>query len=104
MSIHPVRHASLVSIAVASVQDVARNVPNLQMLPLTASPSTFQIGLRGDVERIEVLRPRTWALSVNWRKSPDGGSARRRACSRGSPPRSAPGAREGTRASGQFRG
>lgn len=41
----------LEDLGISNVQDVAKNVPNLQMLPLTASPSTFQIGLRGGVEQ-----------------------------------------------------
>ncbi len=41
----------LQDLGIQNVQDIAKNVPNLQMLPLTASPSTFQIGLRGGVEQ-----------------------------------------------------
>ena len=36
---------------ITSTQDIAKSVPNLQLLPLTANPSTFQIGLRGGVEQ-----------------------------------------------------
>ncbi len=38
-------------LGITSTQDIAKSVPNLQLLPLTASPSTFQIGLRGGVEQ-----------------------------------------------------
>ena len=38
-------------LGITSTQDIAKAVPNLQMLPLTANPSTFQIGLRGGVEQ-----------------------------------------------------
>lgn len=43
--------AQLADLAVNVAQDMAKNVPNLQMLPLTASPSAFQIGLRGGAEQ-----------------------------------------------------
>lgn len=43
--------SQLEDFGIKNVQDIAKNVPNLQMLPLTASPSTFQIGLRGGVEQ-----------------------------------------------------
>ena len=36
---------------ITTTQDIAKTVPNLQLLPLTSSPSTFQIGLRGGVEQ-----------------------------------------------------
>jgi iron complex outermembrane receptor protein len=36
---------------IITTRDVAKTVPNLQLLPVTASPSTFQIGLRGGVEQ-----------------------------------------------------
>ena len=38
-------------LGITTTQDIAKTVPNLQLLPLTASPSTFQIGLRGGVEQ-----------------------------------------------------
>jgi iron complex outermembrane receptor protein len=41
----------LSDLGITTTQDVAKSVPNLQLLPLTASPSTFQIGLRGGVEQ-----------------------------------------------------
>jgi iron complex outermembrane receptor protein len=36
---------------IITTRDIAKTVPNLQLLPVTASPSTFQIGLRGGVEQ-----------------------------------------------------
>ncbi|QMW22307.1 TonB-dependent receptor [Sandaracinobacteroides saxicola] len=41
----------LASAQVNRTQDLAKSVPNLQMLPLTASPSSFQVGLRGGTEQ-----------------------------------------------------
>ena len=38
-------------LGITSTQDIAKSVPNLQLLPLTANPSTFQVGLRGGVEQ-----------------------------------------------------
>jgi iron complex outermembrane receptor protein len=38
-------------LGIGNTQDIAKLVPNLQLLPLTANPSTFQIGLRGGTEQ-----------------------------------------------------
>lgn len=43
--------AQLENQAIGNTQDIAKAVPNLQLLPLTANPSTFQIGLRGGSEQ-----------------------------------------------------
>ncbi|WP_321323227.1 TonB-dependent receptor domain-containing protein [uncultured Parasphingorhabdus sp.] len=37
---------------IVDVQGLARAVPNLQLLPATANPSTLQIGLRGGAEQV----------------------------------------------------
>ena len=39
------------NLGIVSTQDIAKSVPNLQLLPLTANPSTFQVGLRGGSEQ-----------------------------------------------------
>ncbi len=36
---------------IVEVQDLKRAVPNLQLLPVTANPSTLQVGLRGGAEQ-----------------------------------------------------
>ena len=51
VTVTAITSSQLEDLGIANVQDVAKNVPNLQMLPLTASPSTFQIGLRGGIEQ-----------------------------------------------------
>jgi len=38
-----------------SAQDIGKVVPNLQLLPVTANPSTFQVGFRGGVEQVSGL-------------------------------------------------
>ena len=40
------------SMGIENVQDLGRTVPNLQLLPVTANPSTFQVGLRGGSEQV----------------------------------------------------
>ena len=39
-------------LGITTTLDLAKTVPNLQLLPLSASPSTFMIGLRGGVEQV----------------------------------------------------
>ncbi|MEM9879640.1 MAG: TonB-dependent receptor [Pseudomonadota bacterium] len=41
----------LQDLAIVETKDLGQAVPNLQLLPLTASPSTFQVGFRGGVEQ-----------------------------------------------------
>jgi iron complex outermembrane receptor protein len=40
---------------ILSTQDIAKAVPGLTLVPVTANPSTFQIGLRGGVEQTSGL-------------------------------------------------
>ena len=40
---------------ILSTQDIAKSVPGLTLIPVTANPSTFQIGLRGGVEQTSGL-------------------------------------------------
>ena len=42
---------ALEDLAIEEVQDLGRIVPNLQLLPVTANPSTLQVGLRGGQEQ-----------------------------------------------------
>ena len=42
----------LSDLAISEVADLGRAVPNLQLLPVTANPSTLQIGLRGGAEQV----------------------------------------------------
>lgn len=37
---------------IVDVQGISRSVPNLQLLPATANPSTLQVGLRGGAEQV----------------------------------------------------
>lgn len=39
------------NLVIVETRDIGQAVPNLQLLPLTASPSTFQVGFRGGVEQ-----------------------------------------------------
>ncbi|MEM9287780.1 MAG: TonB-dependent receptor [Pseudomonadota bacterium] len=41
----------LQDLAIVETKDLGQAVPNLQLLPLTASPSTFQVGFRGGTEQ-----------------------------------------------------
>jgi iron complex outermembrane receptor protein len=43
--------AQLENQAIGNTQDIGKAVPNLQLLPVTANPSAFQIGLRGGSEQ-----------------------------------------------------
>ena len=43
---------TLDTMGIENVQDLGRTVPNLQLLPVTANPSTFQVGLRGGSEQV----------------------------------------------------
>lgn len=43
--------SQLQDLVIVETRDLGQAVPNLQLLPLTASPSTFQIGFRGGVEQ-----------------------------------------------------
>lgn len=43
--------AQLEKQAIVTTQDIAKAVPNLQLLPVTANPSALQIGLRGGSEQ-----------------------------------------------------
>jgi len=37
---------------IVDVQGISRSVPNLQLLPVTANPSTLQVALRGGAEQV----------------------------------------------------
>lgn len=39
------------NLVIVETRDIGQAVPNLQLLPLTASPSTFQVGFRGGAEQ-----------------------------------------------------
>lgn len=39
------------NLSIVETKDLGQAVPNLQLLPLTASPSTFQVGFRGGTEQ-----------------------------------------------------
>lgn len=41
----------LLDLSIVETKDLGQAVPNLQLLPLTASPSTFQVGFRGGTEQ-----------------------------------------------------
>lgn len=41
----------LQDLSIVETKDLGQAVPNLQLLPLTASPSTFQVGFRGGTEQ-----------------------------------------------------
>ena len=43
---------ALADLGISEVEDVARAVPNLQLLPVSANPSTLQVGLRGGSEQV----------------------------------------------------
>ncbi len=43
---------TLANQGIDDVQSIGRAVPNLQLLPVTANPSTLQIGLRGGAEQV----------------------------------------------------
>ena len=43
---------ALADLGISEVQDLGRAVPNLQLLPISANPSTLQVGLRGGSEQV----------------------------------------------------
>lgn len=43
---------ALANQGIVDVQGISRSVPNLQLLPATANPSTLQVGLRGGAEQV----------------------------------------------------
>jgi iron complex outermembrane recepter protein len=51
VAVTAVGEAQLEQLSVTSTQDIAKAVPNLTLNPVTANPSTFQIGLRGGSEQ-----------------------------------------------------
>lgn len=51
VTVTAVTSAQLEQLSVSSTQDIAKAVPNLVLNPVTANPSTFQIGLRGGSEQ-----------------------------------------------------
>lgn len=55
VSVTALAPAQLAQLAVEQTADLAKAVPNLQLLPLSASPSSFQVALRGGVEQSGAL-------------------------------------------------
>ena len=43
---------AIADLGISEVEDLARAVPNLQLLPISANPSTLQVGLRGGSEQV----------------------------------------------------
>ncbi len=51
VAVTAISESQIADLQITTTQDVAKAVPNLQLIPVTANPSTFQVGLRGGSEQ-----------------------------------------------------
>ncbi|MFK7957134.1 MAG: TonB-dependent receptor [Lysobacterales bacterium] len=51
VAVTAISESQIADLQINTTQDVAKAVPNLQLIPVTANPSTFQVGLRGGSEQ-----------------------------------------------------
>lgn len=64
ISVTALTNSDLAAQSISQTQDLAKAVPGLQLLPLTASPSSFQIGLRGGTENAGAIVTSEPAVAV----------------------------------------